>query len=106
MVCGFEVRADLFECEPGWFELAASVENGLVHVVAALRVSAGAECVDRQCPDARPKLDNTDVGSACNAVSPFLSTHWRGVKREDSAVITIYTANSETRFRVLKLFSL
>src|SRR5215210_3573071 len=104
-VCGFEVCADVFESEPGGFELSTRVENGLVHVVTALGITARAERVDRECPDAWSKLNHTDVGCACNAVSALLSTHGRGVKREHSAVITIHTANSETRSRVVKLFT-
>src|SRR6185295_5710636 len=33
----------------------------------------------------------------------FLSSFRRGIKREDSAVITTHPANSKTRFRILKI---
>ena len=106
MVRSFEVCADLFEGEPGRFEFAARVESRLVHVVSALRISAGAKSVDRESADLWRKLDHADVRSTGNAVAAFLSALGRSVKREDSAVVTIHAANSEARLRVLKIFVL
>src|SRR5215208_5483020 len=96
--------ADVFQREPGWFELSACVEHGLVHVVRTPGISAGTEGVDRECTDAWRKLNHTDICSAGNAVPAFLSTDGRGVKREYSPVITIHATDSEARPRVLKLF--
>src|SRR4029079_7144280 len=103
MVGSFEVRADVFECQPGRFELAARVERSLVCVVFALWISAGAERVDRQCPHSWSKFDHADVSSTGDAVSPFLSALGRSIKREYRAVVTIHTAYSEARPGVVKI---
>src|SRR5215217_2971454 len=98
MVRGFEVRTDLFECEPRGFELSARIKNGLVRVVLALRISAGAEGVDGESADAGSKLDDADVCSAGHAVTTLLSTLRCGVKREDRTIITVNTPHSKARF--------
>src|SRR5678815_4488452 len=104
VVRGFEVCADLFECEPGWLELTARVERRLVHVVLALRISAGAEGVNRQGADLWSKLNHADVGSTGDSVAPFLPALGRSVKREYRAVVTIHSANSEAPFGIVKIF--
>src|SRR6185437_10677142 len=71
-----------------------------------LRITARAESVDGEGTDDGRKLDDADVRSPGNAVTTLLSACSRGVKREDSAVVTIHTADRETRFRVLKFFTL
>jgi|GEM_PF-3034323 len=106
MVCGFEVGADFVEGEPGGFEFAASVEDGLVHVVPALRISAGAEGVDGEGANLWTKLDHADIGSTGNTVAALLSTDRRGVKSEDSAIVAIHAADRKTRAAITKLFVL
>ena len=104
VIRGFEVRSDLFEREPGRLEFTARVEGRLVHVVSTLRIAAGAKRVDREGTNFWRKLDHADIRSAGNTVAAFLSFDLRGVQREDSAIVTIHAANSETRLRVLKVF--
>src|SRR6185503_2358342 len=106
MVRGFEICADLLECEPCWFEFAARVESGLVHVMTALRITAGAEGMDREGANFWRKLDDADIGSTGNTIAAFLSALGRGVEREHSAIVTIHAANSETGLRILKVFVL
>src|SRR5262245_40558171 len=97
MVRGFEVRTDILEFKPGLLKVAACVEFRLIHVVPALRITTGAEGVDRECPDFWSKLNHADVTCACDSVAAFLSTRGCGVKGEHSAIITIHSANSEAR---------
>src|ERR1044072_9316126 len=106
MVGGLEVRADLFECEPGWFELTACVERCLIRVVLILWISTRAEGVYRQRPDAWSKLDHADVSSPRDAVSPLLPALRRSINREHRAIITIHTANSEARLGIVKILVL
>src|SRR5215216_4971461 len=103
MVSLFEVRADLCKCKPGWFELAARVERRLIRVVLTLWISTRAKCVDRQGSDTWPKLNYADIRSTGDAVAPFLSALGRRVKREDRAVVTIHTTNSEARLGIVKI---
>ena len=74
--------------------------------MAALRIAACPEGVDGERADAWAKLNHADIRPTSNAISTLLSSFGCGVKREDSAVITVYTANREARFRVLKIFVL
>src|SRR5262245_60554831 len=104
MVGGFEVGLDLVECEPRGFEFSASIERGLVHVVFTLRITAGAECVNRECTDLGAKLNDTDVRSTCNTVTAFLSTFGRSIKREHCTVITVHAANSQARLCITEIF--
>src|SRR5215211_1615990 len=104
MIRGFEIRADLFEGEPGGFEFAARVESGLVHEVAILRIATRAKGVDRKGAHLWRKLDYADIRSAGNTVAAFLSADWRGVYGEDSAVVTVHAANRKARSRVQKVF--
>src|ERR1043165_604992 len=106
MIGGFEIGADLVEGEPRRFELAARVKLVLVHVVSTLWIAARAKRVDRKRAHLGRKLNDTDVGSACDSVTPFLPVARRGVNREDSAVVTIHTTDGEARLCILKLFAL
>src|SRR5215216_4196160 len=106
MIRGFQVRADLFEREPRRFEFASRVESGLVQEVTTLRIAAGAESVDRKRANLRRKLDHADIRSTGDTVAAFLPAFGRSVEREDSAVVTIHTAHSETGFQILKVFIL
>ena len=42
----FEIGANVFESEPGGFELTACVKRSLVHVMTTVRIPARAEGVD------------------------------------------------------------
>src|ERR1043165_271466 len=103
MIRTFEIGFDVFEYERGRFELSARVKYSLVHEVFALRIAAGAKCVNRECTNFWSKLNHTDVRSTGNTVSPFLSSFRCGIQREDSTVITIHPTDRETRFRILKI---
>src|ERR1700741_876976 len=103
MIRGFEMGADFVEGERGGFEFSTSIENSLVHEVSTPGISAGAERVNREGANLPRKFDNTDVSSAGHTIPSFLSTFRRGVKSEDSAVISIHTTNSKTRPGILKV---
>src|SRR5262245_21152680 len=104
MVRGFERGADFVECEPRFLELPTRVEIRLVHVMPALRIATGAECVYRERTHLWSKLDHADVSSTRNAVATFLSTGGHSVNREHCAIVTIHAAHCETRPGILKLF--
>jgi len=104
VVGGFEVRADFFEGEPGGFELAKGVEFGLIGVVFALRMPAGAEGVDGEGTHLGGELDHAYVGGAGDAVEAFLAGSGGSVEGVDGAVAAVYAGDGKARTGVVELF--
>src|SRR5438094_8431034 len=106
MIGGFEVGANFLEREPGGLGFAASVQLGLICVMSAFGVAAGAEGVNRQGANLRRKVHDAYIRCAGNSVEAFLSRRWACVKRKDGAVVAADSRNRKTRTRVIKLFVL
>src|SRR5688572_26538664 len=106
MVSRFEICADFAKCEPGGFEFAASVQLGLICVMAAFGIGARAESVNGQGAHLRPKFNHAHIGRAGDPVETFLSGGWAGVKGKDGAVATTDSRNRKARTRIIELLTL
>src|SRR5437773_10841905 len=106
MIGRFEVGANFLEREPGGLEFAASVQLGLICVMAAFGVAARAEGVNRQGANLRRKVHDAYIRCAGNSVEAFLSRRWAGIKSEYGAVVAADSRNRKTRTRVIELFAL
>src|SRR5437773_3841246 len=102
----FEVGADFCKREPGVLEFAASVQLGLICVMAAFGVAAGAEGVNRQGANLRRKVHDAYIRCAGNSVEAFLSRRWAGIKGEYGAVVAADSRNRKTRAHIVELFAL
>src|SRR5207247_554905 len=102
MIGGFEVGADFCKREPGVLEFAASIQLGLICVMAAFGVAAGAEGVNRQGAHLRRKVHDAYIRCAGNSVEAFLTGRWACVKGKDGAVVTADSRNRKTRTRIVE----